>query len=108
MKPDIGLTEKQLHKSISPLTSLLSDEMVLYCKTRKFHWNVSGESFMELHKLFQAQYTQTPLEGLARGPATAPRHAEGEPQEHLGDHRQRKKPAHVGRVDAHDGLVEGD
>ena len=59
MKPDIGLTEKQLHKSISPLTSLLFDEMVLYCKTRKFHWNVSGESFMELHKLFQAQYTQT-------------------------------------------------
>jgi starvation-inducible DNA-binding protein len=32
--------------------------MTLYIKTRKFHWNVSGESFMELHKLFQAQYTE--------------------------------------------------
>jgi starvation-inducible DNA-binding protein len=32
--------------------------MTLYIKTRKFHWNVAGESFMELHKLFEAQYTQ--------------------------------------------------
>jgi starvation-inducible DNA-binding protein len=27
-------------------------------KTRKFHWNVSGESFMELHKLFEHQYKE--------------------------------------------------
>jgi starvation-inducible DNA-binding protein len=58
MKPAIGITEKQLHKSVTLLTTLLSDEMTLYIKTRKFHWNVSGESFMELHKLFQAQYTE--------------------------------------------------
>jgi starvation-inducible DNA-binding protein len=32
--------------------------MTLYIKTRKAHWNVTGESFMELHKLFEAQYTQ--------------------------------------------------
>lgn len=32
--------------------------MVLYVKTRKFHWNVCGESFTELHKLFQEQYVQ--------------------------------------------------
>jgi starvation-inducible DNA-binding protein len=32
--------------------------MTLYIKTRKFHWNVAGESFMELHKLFEAQYTE--------------------------------------------------
>ena len=32
--------------------------MTLYIKLRKFHWNVSGESFMELHKLFEGQYTQ--------------------------------------------------
>ena len=58
MKPAIGITEKHLHKSISLLSTLLSDEMILYIKTRKFHWNVSGESFMELHKLFQSQYTE--------------------------------------------------
>jgi starvation-inducible DNA-binding protein len=32
--------------------------MTLYVKTRKFHWNITGESFMELHKLFQGQYTE--------------------------------------------------
>jgi DNA-binding ferritin-like protein len=26
-------------------------------KIRKFHWNVCG-SFMEFHKLFEAQYTE--------------------------------------------------
>ncbi len=58
MKPEIGITEKDLKASIALLTVALSDEMILYTKTRKFHWNVSGNSFMELHKLFQAQYTE--------------------------------------------------
>ena len=58
MKPKIGITEKNLHKSIGLLSTILSDEMMLYVKTRKFHWNVSGDSFMELHKLFQSQYTE--------------------------------------------------
>jgi starvation-inducible DNA-binding protein len=58
MKPKIGISEKNLHESIFLLSTLLSDEMVLYVKTRKFHWNVSGESFMELHQLFQKQYTE--------------------------------------------------
>jgi len=58
MKPDIGISEKHLHKSGDLLSTLLSDEVVLYTKTRKFHWNVSGESFMELHRLFEDQYKQ--------------------------------------------------
>jgi starvation-inducible DNA-binding protein len=58
MKPEIGITEKHLHNSITLLTAILSDEMTLYIKTRKFHWNVSGDSFMELHKLFQNQYAE--------------------------------------------------
>lgn len=58
MKPEIGITEKKLGKSILILSAILADEVTLYTKTRKFHWNVSGESFMELHKLFQAQYTE--------------------------------------------------
>ena len=56
MNPNIGLSSKNL-KSITQLLSLvLSDAIVLYTKTRKFHWNVSGNSFMELHKLFEKQY----------------------------------------------------
>lgn len=58
MKPQIGISEKHLSVSIEMLSIILADEMVLYVKTRKFHWNVSGESFMELHKLFQNQYTE--------------------------------------------------
>jgi starvation-inducible DNA-binding protein len=58
MKTHIGITEKNLSKSVSLLEVILADEMTLYIKTRKFHWNVSGESFMELHKLFQSQYTE--------------------------------------------------
>ncbi|MEP7277517.1 MAG: DNA starvation/stationary phase protection protein [Bacteroidota bacterium] len=40
------------------LSGILADAVLLYTKTRKFHWNVSGPSFMELHKLFEAQYKQ--------------------------------------------------
>src|SRR5450432_1547484 len=58
MKPNIGISEKNLKKGSSLLSEVLSDEMTLYIKTRKSHWNVSGESFMELHKLFEGQYKQ--------------------------------------------------
>jgi len=58
MKPNIGISEKNLKNSSALLSSVLSNEMILYIKTRKAHWNVTGESFMELHKLFQGQYTE--------------------------------------------------
>lgn len=58
MKPEIGISEKNLQKSVTLLSSILSDDMVLYIKTRKFHWNVGGDSFMEIHKLFQNQYAE--------------------------------------------------
>ncbi len=54
----LGLKEAEIKKSVNMLSTVLADEMTLYVKTRKFHWNVSGQSFMELHKLFEAQYTQ--------------------------------------------------
>ncbi|MBG6061661.1 starvation-inducible DNA-binding protein [Flavobacterium sp. CG_9.1] len=58
MKLQIGITEAHLKNSISILSSILANEMTLYIKLRKFHWNVSGQSFMELHKLFEGHYTQ--------------------------------------------------
>ncbi len=58
MKPDIGITEKHLKRNGDILATILSDEVVLYTKTRKFHWNVAGENFMELHRLFEEQYKQ--------------------------------------------------
>jgi starvation-inducible DNA-binding protein len=56
MKPDIGINDKQLKKIISSLEIALANEMTLYVKTRKAHWNVTGESFMELHRLFEEHY----------------------------------------------------
>lgn len=56
MTPDIGINSKNLKSIVAILSSVLSDAMILYTKTRKFHWNVSGNSFMELHKLFEGQY----------------------------------------------------
>ncbi len=58
MKPNIGIPEKNLKNVATILATILSDEMTLYIKTRKAHWNISGESFMELHKLFQNHYQQ--------------------------------------------------
>ena len=57
MKTLIGLSDKDRKQSTDVLSILLADEMSMYVKTRKFHWNVAGESFMELHQLFQQQYT---------------------------------------------------
>lgn len=58
MIPKIGISEDHLQSSNKLLSIVLSDEMSLYVKTRKFHWNVTGQSFMELHKLFESQYTE--------------------------------------------------
>ena len=58
MKPNIGISQKNLIAITELLSVALADEVTLYTKTRKFHWNVGGESFMELHKLFENQYKQ--------------------------------------------------
>jgi starvation-inducible DNA-binding protein len=58
MQPQIGISPKNLKNVSSLLSVVLADAVVLYTKTRKFHWNVSGESFMELHLLFEKQYNE--------------------------------------------------
>lgn len=58
MQPHIGIPEKNLKGVTSLLSVVLADAVLLYTKTRKFHWNVSGESFMELHLLFEKQYNE--------------------------------------------------
>ena len=56
MNLNIGLSSKNLKAITEILSYVLADAIVLYTKTRKFHWNVSGNSFMELHELFEKQY----------------------------------------------------
>lgn len=56
MKANIGISQKNLASVNEILSTILADAVLLYTKTRKFHWNVSGNSFMELHKLFEDHY----------------------------------------------------
>lgn len=58
MKPNIGLTQQKLNAINELLSVVLASGMTLYIKTCKFHWNVEGESFMELHELFEKHYKQ--------------------------------------------------
>ena len=56
MNIDIGLKDDQRKPVIDILNRLLADEVLLYLKTRNYHWNVEGPDFGELHKFFEEQY----------------------------------------------------
>lgn len=56
MKINIGIDAKKREGVIDILNTLLSDEYVLYTKTRNYHWNVKGPQFNDLHKFFESQY----------------------------------------------------
>ena len=58
MKPNIGINDAQRAAVVEILNTLLSDEYVLYTKTRNYHWNVVGPQFNDLHKFFEAQYEE--------------------------------------------------
>jgi len=57
MKVNIGISEKNRQAVALSLNQLLADEHILYNKTRNYHWSIEGPSFMEFHKLYEAQYT---------------------------------------------------
>ena len=57
-EPQLGLAPLTRKRVVEALQTLLADELVLYLKTRNFHWNVEGPTFYQLHKLFEAQYEQ--------------------------------------------------
>ena len=58
MKVNIGIQDKNRKEVVKILNALLSDEYILYTKTRKFHWNVVGPQFHDLHKFFESQYEE--------------------------------------------------
>ena len=59
----IGLSTANRTKVIDKLNTLLSDEHLLYTKTRHYHWNVTGIHFTALHELFEQQYERLKLMG---------------------------------------------
>ncbi len=58
MKLNIGISDKNCKGSVDLLNQLLSDEYLLYTKTRNYHWNVIGPDFSQLHKFFESQYEE--------------------------------------------------
>jgi starvation-inducible DNA-binding protein len=58
MKANIGLSDSHREGVVKILNTLVSDEYVLYTKTRNYHWNVLGPQFHDLHKFFEAQYEE--------------------------------------------------
>jgi starvation-inducible DNA-binding protein len=58
MTPDIGVPKQHLQEVANELQKLLADEFVLYTKTRNYHWNVEGPSFIEMHKFYEGMYEQ--------------------------------------------------
>jgi len=57
MKTQIGIKPEDSVQVADALNKLLSDEHVLYIKTRNAHWNVVGPDFAAQHKFFESQYT---------------------------------------------------
>lgn len=58
MEANIGLSAKTRKEIADILNQLLCDELVIYIKTLKFHWNVYGIVFHDFHALFKEQYEQ--------------------------------------------------
>jgi starvation-inducible DNA-binding protein len=58
MTPRIGIKDAGRRAVVEILNAVLADEVVLYVKTRNYHWNVEGPDFSELHKFFEAQYVK--------------------------------------------------
>jgi len=58
MQPQLEIKAKQLEGSARILKIFLSDEFILYGKTRIAHWNVEGPDLYEKQKLFEKQYEQ--------------------------------------------------
>src|ERR671916_857253 len=56
LETKIGVKEDARKKVVETLNMRLSDEYVLYTKTRKYHWNVVGPHFHQLHEFFKEQY----------------------------------------------------
>ncbi|HVX50632.1 MAG TPA: DNA starvation/stationary phase protection protein [Chitinophagaceae bacterium] len=56
MNPAIGITEPNRLAVATALSKLLSDEFVLYTKTRNAHWNIEGPDFHSMHLFFETQY----------------------------------------------------
>ncbi|MEM9923278.1 MAG: Dps family protein [Cyanobacteria bacterium P01_D01_bin.50] len=55
-KINIGLTDEQRQGVVNLLNQDLADAYLLVVKTKKYHWDVVGPQFRDLHKLWEEHY----------------------------------------------------
>ncbi|MDU8884541.1 DNA starvation/stationary phase protection protein [Yeosuana sp. MJ-SS3] len=55
----LGFTYLDTAEIIVALNHLLANYQIHYHKLRRFHWNVEGPDFFELHEAFEQDYTTT-------------------------------------------------
>lgn len=58
MKNIIGVDKQKAEKLAEKLNGLLANYQVFYQNLRGFHWNITGNSFFELHVKFEELYTE--------------------------------------------------
>lgn len=94
IKPDLGLSDDAIKKSIDTLHKVLADEHVLYMRLRNYHWNVSGPQFKSLHELFEEQYDEinNEIDDIAERVRTYGGHTMGTLQEMLDNARLEETP----------------
>lgn len=56
--PKLETSKSRVESITLILSAILSNEISLYVKTRRFDWNVSKVNSAEMHNLFQFQYLQ--------------------------------------------------
>lgn len=102
MNPRIGLKDTARAAVVDILNATLADEVVLYMKTRNYHWNVVGSDFGELHKFFEDQYEK--LEDFMDDTAERARalggHARGTLVESLKTSRLKETPGRYPKAQA--------
>ena len=54
----IGLSEQVCHESVEALNQILADTITLRDMYKKHHWQVVGETFYQLHLLFDKHYEE--------------------------------------------------
>lgn len=58
MRSNTEMSEQARLNCASAISAVLADTYLLYLKTHNFHWNVEGDQFYTLHKLFEEQYRE--------------------------------------------------
>lgn len=61
MSVNTGINEGRKADIARELSRLLAETYTLYLKTHKYHWNVTGPNFHNLHGMFEEQYTALAL-----------------------------------------------